>query len=239
MNTPVHPSRVSAPPPNGRAPLPSVQSIMGFRGEKHCDPVKRAERDMTALNPNIDNNGGSLYNNEAFCIVYRYETQIEQQCRENYANGKGYIPDAQEYISEQSCFYNDTSDDDWYVSPTYDEETYKFYGTYSDDYIKTVEDGEMIDDGATCSMGAFDMGESIDGEVIIDETDPSFMGPPAPTDSENVDPENINKDEPDLMGPPSPFAAAFSNAAQPVEEEPEPVTPPAPHAVYQAPSMGA
>ncbi len=238
MNTPVHPSRVSAPPPNGRAPLPSVQSIMGFRSGEHCDPVTRAERNMTALNPNIDNNGGSLYNNEAFCIVYRYETSIEQQCRENYANGKGYIPDVQEYILEQSSFYN-TPDDDWYASRAYDEETYESYRTYYDPYIQMVEEGEMIDDVATCRMAAFDMGESINGVTVIDETDPSFMGPPAPTDSENVDPENINKDEPDLMGPPSPFAAAFSNAAQPVEEEPEPVTPPAPHAVYQAPSMGA
>lgn len=116
-----------------------LYSQMGFSGSKQQDPIKRVEKDITAFNPDIDNNGGSLYNNEEFSIVHKFENDDEKQRRRNEEDGYGDVSDAERMITQDYYFYSTYDDsDDWSY---YDEDIFvPPHYTADDSYIG--RDGE-------------------------------------------------------------------------------------------------
>lgn len=214
-------------------PLPVIQMRMGYNGAQQRDPVQKAERDMTTLNADIDNNGGSLYNPETFCIVHRFETEDDKQRRENQESGYGAITDTQMSLIQECYFYAEYDDEPWFEDePQFDEETYAFYDTHYDPYIEMVENGEMEDDGMSCRMTRADMGASLSEEEQDLEEDADFT---AETDSEmeqdtSPNPE-LEEDDPtaetiDDQGIKSKIKlkSQFGKATSPAAE-PEPETP--------------
>lgn len=210
-----------------------IDSHMGYSGLGRHDPVQRAERDMTILNPHIDNNGGSLYNLETFCIVHRYEPEEDKQRRENAESGRGYVTDSQIAISQDYSFYTsywDDGYDDYYDSCYFD-------GYYDDDYdydyecdeddmecsIQMMEEDEDFDEDSTYLMNSVEMGdclpeENADADWGFDETDPEYEAADAADTEEELE----------AGTGPSPaiesnirLSTAFSKATSPEEDLPD------------------
>lgn len=77
-----------------------------------CDPVPRADKDGTSFNPNINNRGGSLYNQEAFSIVRTHETEKERQERENKEE-YGYEATDVELAIQNECRFDTYKENSW------------------------------------------------------------------------------------------------------------------------------
>lgn len=138
-----------------------INSRMGFNGSKQKDPVKRAEKDLTTFNPDINNNGGSLYNFEEFSIVSKYKTEQEKQRDENEKNGYGDVTDSELMIYQDYRYYEAFhSSNDW----QFDQDIFvPLHYTAGDSYVghdgKTYtpildEDGEVtyLDSDDSCVM---------------------------------------------------------------------------------------
>ncbi len=216
--------------------LPAMNFRMGFDGSKQLDPIQKVERDMTSFNPDIDHNGGSLYNSEEFSIVHKFESEGDKQRRVNEEDGYGEITNAQFMIIQDYYFFETYNEDtsDWLSEQLYEEEIYDRYNTYSDDYIEMVESGEIVDDGMSCRMGSPSMGESIAEEDLEgnfeDNLDPEIEEQALTTDE--TDPEVAELSAEDPIEPAitsdvklsSQFAKATSSKPpeEPAAETPEP-----------------
>jgi hypothetical protein len=206
---------------------PAVQQTMGFTPRR--DPIPRADKDLLGRDPTkIEHNGG-IDSQEAFCIVHKYETEGEKQKRENTEEYGFNGTNVQLAIVTGCNFHEIYNDDDWYYEPLYEQETYDFYGTYSDEYIQMVEAGEVIHGEASCIFPKSGTGASIDGEAL--SADAQSDEPTTPEQQASLD---ANTTEPQ-----GELTTAFSAAA-----DPDPVVQPAPaiaanNPTYQAPAMSA
>jgi len=215
---------------------PTTVTVRPRFNSPKCDPVSQAERDMTALNPNIDNNGGALYNNEAFCIVHRYETEQEEQIRENEEKGIGSCTNAEAYIIQECSFFELYDEDEWFLDEDevfeYDEDTYSFYGTTSDQYITSVLSGEIIDEENMCKMGTPEIGSSVAADQLQnDDTDTSQeAGLDTKTDAD-ADNTYVAQVDPDELDPaladadPNTLSNTFASAATHTRAAPTKVAP--------------
>lgn len=128
--------------------LPALRSKMDFRSGRpggHSDPFQRAVSDMSSFSVDIGHNSDSLYNSETFSIVRKFETEVDQQCRENAEAGYGFVTDSERKIVEESIcfgFYDDR--DDWLTEDLYPEEAYSYEGD--------IDLGNVQDDGWSCSL---------------------------------------------------------------------------------------
>lgn len=163
--------------------LSALKSKMDFRSGRpggHSDPFQRAVSDMSAFLVDIGHNSDSLYNSETFSIVRRFETEVDQQCRQNAEAGYGFVTDPQRRIVEESIcfgFYDDR--DDWFAEDSYPEAAY----SYQDD----IDLGNVEDDGWSCSLT--DVGlASVYGETSYGD-DPENPENSNPKDSDPEFPE--------------------------------------------------
>ncbi|MBL8641781.1 MAG: hypothetical protein JNL76_06665 [Alphaproteobacteria bacterium] len=193
--------------------LSALKSKMDFRSGRpggHCDPFERAVSDMSAFSVDIGHKSDSLYNCETFSIVHKFETEVDQQCRENAEAGYGFVTDSERRIVEESIcfgFYDDR--DDWLTEDLYPEEAY----SYEDD----IDLGNVQDDGWSCSLT--DVGlASVYGETSYgdDSENPEDLNPELPEVGEGYQVAELPAGDIDLSG-------EFSAAAVPSgteEEEP-------------------
>lgn len=203
--------------------LAAINVMMGFDATKQHDPVKKAERDMISLNPNIDNNGGSLYNSEEFCIVTKFKSEDEIQRDENRRSGYGDITNAERIILQETSFYDFYEDyeDDWLEDDNH-------YG-YPDEYMRMLETGEMEDDGMSCRLGSPSMWSShSEDDEYEDDVDPAD-DLEAQSGEEYPDIEAAAEAEPEdepAIESDVDLSSQFAKATSPDEEiEPEAATP--------------
>jgi hypothetical protein len=201
----------------------AVTQKMGFTTKRDPIPERRARREELTGTVDIDNAGGSLYAQEDQCrINHKYLPQAELERITNQSNGFGDYTNSQLSILQESRFDTMYADDDW--GRYYDEETYDYYGTRSNDYIEMVENGEIVHGEFSCDMPE-DMGASFEDDEPLAE------------DHEITPEQQANQD----ATPPEPkgeLATAFDKAADP-ESLPTPAAVAANNPSYQAPAMSA
>lgn len=219
--------------------LSPVTQKMGFTPKRDPIPEKRARREELTGTVDIDNAGGSLYAQEDQCrINYKYVPQTEFERMTNQSNGFGDYTNSQLYILNESSFDEMYSDDDWDQDFSYDEETYDYYGTYSDEYIDMVKNGEIIDSEFSCDMPE-DMGASFEGDNLTPK-DPEITAetPEQTAEASETTPEQPATPEAKTAEPKGELTTAFETAANPEQEPaPEPAAVPANNPVPQAPAL--
>ncbi len=226
---------------------PAVQQTMGFTPRR--DPIPCADKDLLGRDPTKIKHNGGIDSQEAFCIVHKYETEDEKQKRENIEE-YGYEATDVQLSIQNECFYSGY-DDGWGSSFAYDQDTYDYYGTYSDAYIEMVESGEVVHGEFSCSVPNMNMGASFEGEEQTAEVPEITPEQQAFLDANTTEPQGeLTTDEPttpaqqsfldaNTTEPQGELTTAFSAAA-----DPDPVVQPAPtlaanNPTYQAPAMSA